>query len=144
MTETETMDPESTAHQFRHQPSMLFSAKCFLKIHSTFKRKYRSQTQKLTSFTGAFPEFFGIRGHLFLITVIKSSFPCPTFNPNPCPKSISWLPRQLNDQLPWEKCGSSRLGSEGNKFLPFQPLICSTSWLLDTFGKNLRHYPRSK
>ena len=65
MTETETMDSESTAHHFRHQPSMLFSPRCFLKSQSTFEGKYRSQTQNLASCTGEFSDYFEIKGHYF-------------------------------------------------------------------------------
>lgn len=81
-TETETMDSESIAHHFRHQTiHVVFPVSRRLRV------KYRSSNSKSCQlYRRIFPDFFSeSKGHLFLITVIicKSSFPCPTFNPNP-------------------------------------------------------------
>lgn len=59
MTETETMDSESTAHHFWHQPSMLF----FPSVD--FECKYRSQTQSLPVLQAHFLIFLESKGICF-------------------------------------------------------------------------------
>lgn len=87
------------------KPSMLFSPSV-----DVWGLNTEVQTQNLASCTGEFSDYFGIQGHLFLITVITVNHPFHALLSICChsPKSISWLPKQLNDQLPWEKCCSSR------------------------------------
>ena len=68
------------------------------KSSDIFGGKYPPSKTQIASFTGAFP---------IVIVVVNQSLTHPFHalvqsKPMANPKSISWLPRQLNDQLPWE------------------------------------------
>ena len=98
---------------------------------------------KACQFDRRIPRFFWNQRAFFNNShYCKSSFPCPAFNPNPCPKIHLLGTQTAKWPITLGEVRFIKVGSEGNKFLPFQPLICSTSWLLDTFGKNLRHYSK--